>query len=185
MAARTRPQPTDISAEQALTGNFDGELVRMRARVVEHASGADRMLVRDAAGHVFNVTWDGDAAQGPAAIGSVVDLVGICTVQVDTVGGQRTPRAFRLLLQSPADVVVVLAAPWWTTAYTLAIIGVMAAVILGGPGMGECVAEPRSSSNRAPPRGEGRGRGGEPRQERVPREHEPRDPHADERRYSG
>ena len=30
--------------------------------------------------------------------------------------------------------------------------------------------------------GEGGGRGGEPRQERLPRHHEPRDPHADERR---
>ena len=31
--------------------------------------------------------------------------------------------------------------------------------------------------------GEGGGRGGEPRQERVPRQHEPRDPHADERHH--
>ena len=120
-----------------------------------------------------------------AAVGSIVDVVGICTVQVNAVDGGRTPRAFRLLLQSPADVAVVQAAPWWTTAYTLGIIGVMAAVILGGPGMGRRVAEPRTSSNRAPPRGEGGGRGGEPRQERVPREHEPRDPHPDERRSSG
>ena len=97
-----------------MSGNFDGYLVRMRARVVDRANGADRLLLRDDAGHLFSVTWDDDSAQGPAAIGSIVDVVGICTVQVNAVDGGRTPRAFRLLLQSPADLVVVRAAPWWS-----------------------------------------------------------------------
>jgi signal transduction histidine kinase/CheY-like chemotaxis protein len=128
---RSRPLPTDISAEQALTGNFDGELVRMRARVVDRASGSDRLIVRDEGGRLFNATWDEDSGTSPAAIGSVIDLVGICTVQVDAVGGQRTPRAFRLLLQSPADLVLVQSAPWWTTTRALGILGVMGAVMLG------------------------------------------------------
>ena len=42
------------------------------------------------------------------------------------------------------------------------------------------VTRARGEEGRAP-RGEGAGRRGEPREERLPREHEPRDPHADER----
>jgi signal transduction histidine kinase/CheY-like chemotaxis protein len=126
-----RPRPTDISAEQALTGNFDGELVRMRARVVDRASGSDRVIVRDEAGHLFNASWDEDSGDTPAAIGSVIDLTGICSVQTEAAGGARTPRAFRLLLQSPADLVLVQSAPWWTTTRALGTLGVMGALMLG------------------------------------------------------
>ncbi len=127
----TRPRPTDISAEQALTGNFDAELVRMRARVVDRASGSDRLILRDEMGRLFNATWDEDSRRSPAAVGSIIDLVGICTVQVEAMWGGRTPRAFRLLLQSPADLALVQAAPWWTTTRALGTLGVMGAVMLG------------------------------------------------------
>jgi signal transduction histidine kinase/CheY-like chemotaxis protein len=127
----SRPRPTGISAEQALTGNFDGELVRMRARLVDRASGSDRVIVRDEEGHLFNATWDEEPGLTPAGIGSVIDLVGICTVQAEAVAGARMPRGFRLLLQSPADLVVVQSAPWWTTTRALGTLGVMGAIMLG------------------------------------------------------
>jgi signal transduction histidine kinase/CheY-like chemotaxis protein len=127
----SRPAPTTISAEQALTGNFDGELVRMRGRVVDRASGSDRLIVRDEEGRLFNATWDEEPGPSPAAVGSVVDLIGVCTVQTEAIGGAKTPRAFRLVLQSSADIALVQAAPWWTATRALRIVGVMAALMLG------------------------------------------------------
>jgi signal transduction histidine kinase/CheY-like chemotaxis protein len=107
----TRPAASPISVEQAVSGNFDGELVRIRAHVVE-------------------ATWDGQLGQSPAATGSVIDLVGICSVQVEFVLGQQTASGFKLLLQSPSDVVIVQPAPWWTMTHTMATIGGMSLTIL-------------------------------------------------------
>ena len=55
-----------------------------------------------------------------------------------------------------------------------------------GPGAAPARREPRGTSRRPHARArcrEGSGRSGEPRQERVPGQHEPRDPHPDERRH--
>jgi signal transduction histidine kinase/DNA-binding response OmpR family regulator len=126
----TRPAAADISVEQAVSGNFDGELVRIRAHVVEATTGAKPVLVLEEAGHVFEAIWDGHLGQSAAAAGSVIDLVGICSVQVESLLGQRTATAFKLLLQSPADVVIVQPAPWWTMTHTMATIGAMSLTIL-------------------------------------------------------
>jgi signal transduction histidine kinase/CheY-like chemotaxis protein len=126
----TRPAAAQISVEQAVSGNFDGELVRLRAHVVEATTGAKPVLVLEESGHVFEAVWDGDLGQSPAAAGSIIDLVGICSVQVEFVLGQRTASAFKLLLQSPADVVIVQPAPWWTMTHTMGTIGAMSLAIL-------------------------------------------------------
>jgi signal transduction histidine kinase/DNA-binding response OmpR family regulator len=126
----TRPAPVQISVEQAVSGNFDSELVRIRAQVVEATTGARPVLVLEEAGHVFEATWDGQLGQSRAAAGSVIDLVGICSVQVEFVLGQRTASAFKLLLQSPGDIEIVRPPPWWTMTHTVSTIGAMALTIL-------------------------------------------------------
>ena len=126
----TRPAPTPISAEQGVSGNFDAELVRIRAQVVEATTGSKPVLVLEDGGHIFEAVWDEHLGHSPAADGSVIELVGISAVQVDFVLGQRTPRSFRLILQSPADITVVTPAPWWTMTHTLGTIGAMALTIL-------------------------------------------------------
>ena len=50
------------------------------------------------------------------------------------------------------------------------------------PGLGRPAAAPRVEADRRPALGQGRRRGGQPGQERVPGQREPRDPDADERR---
>ena len=128
-----RPAPATITPEQALSGNFDGNLISIRGTVIERAraAGATPMLVLEGAGRVFYATWDDTGGDWPAEKGSVVDVVGICDVGVEVVSLQTVPSAFKVLLQSPEDLTVVQAAPWWTMTHTLGAIGLMGLSILG------------------------------------------------------
>ena len=132
-----RPAWVDITAEQALTGAHDAELVRMRGRLVDRIdTGAEHLLVLQDGAHVFNAGWDTTVTDdwGQVATfrpGSVIDVVGVCLVRTDGDSSQRAPVGFKILMQSPADVSLVQAAPWWTPTELLAAVGVLAAVVLG------------------------------------------------------
>jgi hypothetical protein len=127
----------DITAEQALTGAHDGELVRIRGRLVDRIdTGAEHLLVLQDGAHVFNAGWDTTVTDDWGQVashrqGSVIDVVGVCMVRTDGDSSQRAPVGFKVLMQSPADVSLVQAAPWWTPTELLAAVGVLAAVVLG------------------------------------------------------
>ncbi len=132
----SRPAPAGVTAEQALTGGHDAALVRIRGRLLDRIdTGAEHVLVLQDGAHVFNAVWQADQGADWGAIasfrqGSVLNVVGVCLVKTDGAASQRAPRGFRILLQSPADVSLVQAAPWWTVTQMLAAVGVMAAVVL-------------------------------------------------------
>ena len=132
-----RPQWAAISAEEALTGAHDAELVRIRGRLIDRTdTGSEHVLVLQDGAHVFNVAWptDGSPSWGETESlrqGSVLDVVGVVDVKTDVVGGQRVPVGFRVLTQSPSDVALVEAAPWWTTTQMIAAVGVLTTLVLG------------------------------------------------------
>jgi signal transduction histidine kinase/ActR/RegA family two-component response regulator len=124
------PSPVGITSEQAMTGNFDADLVRMRGRVVEHgATSSSRLLVLQDHEHIFNAVWDQNDWPGPAT-GSIVEVVGICSVQTTHIATTGAPQSFRILLQSPPPIAVITPAPWWTITHTLITAGVLAVVAL-------------------------------------------------------
>jgi diguanylate cyclase (GGDEF)-like protein len=59
--------------------------------------------------------------------GSVLLLTGICMVHADS---GRHPISFSILMKSPADIVVITHAPWWTRPRVLGLIGSLAGVIV-------------------------------------------------------
>jgi len=134
---RERPAWVDVTAEQALTGAHDAELVRIRGRLLDRIdTGAEHLLVLQDGGHVFNAGWETDGSDDWGQIasfrqGSVIDVVGVCLVRTDGDASQRAPVGFKILMQSPADVSLVRAAPWWTPTQLLAAVGILAAVVLG------------------------------------------------------
>ena len=131
-----RPTSTTITAEQALTGAHDAALVRLRGRLLDRIdTGTEHVLVLQDGAHVFNAVWQAGEGADWGAIGSfrqgsVLDVVGVCVVKTDGAASQRSPRGFKILVQSPGDVSLVRAAPWWTMTQMLAAIGVLAAVVL-------------------------------------------------------
>ena len=125
------PQPVPIGVAQALDGSFDAELVRLEGRLVNITGPAnDPVLVFQSHTTIFEVQMRGaepEARLPKLAVGSRVQLTGICSVNVDE---NRRPQSFRLLLRSPQDMVVLERPSWWTLRHTLGVVGLMAGLIL-------------------------------------------------------
>lgn len=123
------PEPIAITAEQGLSGDYDGHLVRIQARLLDRSAVAERqVLILQAVPFAFNALLEGvgTGALGSLRSGSLLQLTGICTVSVDE---RQVPRSFQILLRTPADVRVLESAPWWTRRHTLWALGLMATSI--------------------------------------------------------
>ncbi len=123
------PDPVRITAEQALSGNHDGSLVRLEAVLLDRSVAAgSHVLVLQAAPFVFHALLEGAEAGALATLrnGSRLQLTGVCTVSVDE---RQVPRSFQILLRTAEDVRVLQGAHWWTVRHTLWSLGFMASSI--------------------------------------------------------
>jgi PAS domain S-box-containing protein len=124
------PQPMDVSAQQALQGDFDASLIRLDARLLSSTKyGEELVLVLQSQNVIFDALLanpTGKAKLPELLAGSRVRATGICSVNVDE---NRVPQSFQLLLGSPDDIVVRERPPWWTLRHTLWALGIMAAFI--------------------------------------------------------
>jgi PAS domain S-box-containing protein len=128
------PPPVELTVAQAFAGTNDAQLVRLDARLVQATRRSDDfVLVMQETHRVFEAHLHADSETGaPMSLqpGSLLRLTGVCSVQVN---GERVPRSFRLLLRSPADLLVLKAPGWWTPARAaslLVAVGVLAAAAL-------------------------------------------------------
>jgi len=127
-----RIEAADISADDALAGAYDSQLVRMQGKVVNHLDTfADQVLVVEDGDRLFNahlpygrkeVSWPGTGAR--------VRLTGVCNVRVEERSGEIVPIDFNLYLRSPEDMTVVQAAPWWNTRHILELLSFTATLVL-------------------------------------------------------
>lgn len=129
LGAAPLPEAKSVTAKEALSGDFEGDLVRLDGRLIElqKATDQDNLLV-DADGVVFSAILPTELKEKSLADlrdGSQVRLTGICMIS-ETVASQhfRLPKAFKLLLRSPSDVVVTKAPSWWTPAHALSVLAV-------------------------------------------------------------
>jgi signal transduction histidine kinase/CheY-like chemotaxis protein len=125
------PDPVPIRPDTALTGGPDAELVRIEGRLLGRSTTShDYMLLLSAGGFTFNAVLP-KAKLLPAVAslreGSLIDLTGICSLEVQE---DRRPRGFRILLRGPEDIRVVQAASWWTPGRALSVAGVTGLVVL-------------------------------------------------------
>jgi signal transduction histidine kinase len=107
------PRPTAITPEQALSGQFAGELVQLEARLLESVDSPEGVQLSLQAGPYLFTALRRGSPSWPGALrpGSLLRLTGVCVVSADE---ERLPQAFRLLLREPADAVVLRPGPWWT-----------------------------------------------------------------------
>jgi signal transduction histidine kinase len=129
--SRPAPPPTALSPPDVVTPDRDAELVRTEARVLGLVAGpAEQALILQAGETPFEASLDvvgGGALEAPRP-GSRVSVTGVYSYQ------SGPPPSFRLLLRSPLDVALVLAAPWWTTRHTV-VVGALIALIASGAGL--------------------------------------------------
>ena len=132
-----------VTAEQAFGGDYDAALVEIDGQLIgRDRSTKDPALVLSSGNFLFLVVLPdrtGGGASGNPALdwkdGSQLRVMGICSVQVDA---QRTtmhegtahPKSFRILLRSPADVVVLAKPSWWTAGHALPVLSLVLAVTL-------------------------------------------------------
>jgi signal transduction histidine kinase/CheY-like chemotaxis protein len=144
LATGRPPDPELVTADEVMTGNHDGRLVRLDAYLLDTLprSAQEHLLTLQAGDHVFTAVVPVSRTGGPADAmwrpGSLVSLTGVCAIQADATtpgaGGSARVESFRLLLRSPADVAVLVAAPWWNMTHVITLAGVLGLVVLSGIG---------------------------------------------------
>jgi|HubBroStandDraft_1064217.scaffolds.fasta_scaffold00404_6 PAS domain S-box-containing protein len=122
--------PIPVTVEQVLSGDYDSLPVSVQGRLLGRSVSADSLiLVLKKSGAVFGALIrqpQGAAWLTETPHDSILQVSGIC------LSDSEHNRAFRVLLQSAAGVVVVRQPPWWTVPKALVALGVLALAILGG-----------------------------------------------------
>jgi len=119
------PAARKTTAERILArGTEDATVVELEARLLQPVarSARPRLLLQDGP-ITFTAqfrTWIAARELPDFRPGSVLRLKGVCSIQGNE---SREPEGFRLLLSGPKDVVLVMAAPWWTPRHTLLLAG--------------------------------------------------------------
>lgn len=126
-----------ITPHDALTGNFNNQLVAIEGRLLSHvASSKDQVLVLQNGNFVFDAYLETSKylpELDGLRDGSTVRLTGICAVQIDPsiveFNGTRIPQSFHLLLRSPDDIHILQNASWWTLERALGAVAVLLLIV--------------------------------------------------------
>jgi signal transduction histidine kinase len=133
-AGHRQPVPAAaVTAEQALSGDHDAQLVEIEGQFIGQDDFAtDPNIVLSSGRYVFSAVLpaqEGGSGLSTLKNGSTLSLRGICSVKA---GGSRRgfpiPQSFQILLRSPLDVRVIKRPSWWTPAHAVITLG--AAVML-------------------------------------------------------
>ena len=131
------PASRQVTAKEALSGDFDGDLVRIDARLIQQERSADQYtLLLDSGGIVFSATLQADGADprlDALRDGGLLQLSGICTItETQAARHFRVPKAFQILLRSSRDAVVLQQPSWWTGGRVLVLLAICVLAILVG-----------------------------------------------------
>jgi signal transduction histidine kinase len=135
-----QPAPAvKVTADQALRGDHDAELVELEGQLVgQDETASDPNIVLSSQNHVFPVILPAQSGGRLPTLkkGTTLRIVGICSMKggTDMAGtpadGLSIPESFRILLRSPQDVVVIKSPSWWTPIHAISMLGLAAALTL-------------------------------------------------------
>jgi len=116
-------------------GDFDTNLIEIDGKLLSRTRDelGEWLAVRSG-NRVISARLDRPGGSSFATLreGSILRLTGICRVEAGGQGYQA--QSFRLLLRSPADVVVLQRPGWWTVSRVLWLTGLLAIVVFAGSG---------------------------------------------------
>jgi signal transduction histidine kinase/ActR/RegA family two-component response regulator len=125
--------PLAVTAEQALDGSHDAELVELSGRLLGADQAAnDPTIVLSSGKYVYSVVLPAQfkVQLPPWKEGTTFKITGICSVKgygdkfQAANNGFALPESFRILLRSPDDLVVIKSPSWWSPAHAIATVGV-------------------------------------------------------------
>jgi signal transduction histidine kinase/ActR/RegA family two-component response regulator len=128
-----------VTADQALLGNHDAELVELEGQLVgQDETASDPSIVLSSRNHLFSAVLPAQSrARLPAwRKGTTFKIIGICSVKSPSEragilwDGFSSPGSFRILLRSPQDLVVIKSPSWWTPSHAISMLGLAALLTL-------------------------------------------------------
>jgi len=128
-----------VTADQALLGNHDAELVELEGQLVgQDETSSDPSIVLSSENHLFSAVLPAQSrARLPAwRKGTTFKIIGICSVKSPSEragilwDGFSSPGSFRILLRSPQDLVVIKSPSWWTPSHAISMLGLAALLTL-------------------------------------------------------
>ncbi len=126
VAGGQEPRATAVRGEPVVGPEHDGELVQLEGELLGVVRDpTERVLVMkrgDTAFHASLATAAGSGELAEIRPGSLIGVTGVYAFQWGP------PPAFRLILRSPADVVLRREAPWWTPRHTAVVLAAVALV---------------------------------------------------------
>jgi signal transduction histidine kinase len=133
------PAPVDIAIDQLPSEDYEAQLVRLRAPLINRIRRFDQqVLVLDASNLIVNALLDNanlDRRFDQLQNGSLLELTGVCVAQPMenwNASLPSRPESFELLLRSSDDVSVLQNPPWWTLSRLLWTLGIMSVVLMAG-----------------------------------------------------
>jgi Diguanylate cyclase, GGDEF domain len=120
-----------ITAETALRGKYDSQLIQIDGQLIGHdLAAAGTRLMLASGKFIFAVVLPQRLARAGTDIwrnGSTLRVTGVCSLQEDAAvdvrgSGFVAPKSFRILLRSPEDVVVLQRPSWWTPGHGLLVV---------------------------------------------------------------
>lgn len=130
VGSATPPMPVVLSAAEGLEGAHDAEPVQVEGQLLyKSRTPSEQDLLLTENGTTF---WAALPADAPHAFatnlqpGSLLRVTGICFIEVTP---DKTPKALKILLQSPADVLVLARPSWWTPRNTLILSALLFALV--------------------------------------------------------
>jgi signal transduction histidine kinase/DNA-binding response OmpR family regulator len=135
-----RPAPTLITADEALSGSYQAQLVTLEATLVDVAvrSSTEQALTLQAGERMFTALLHHAEDRSIAGLrnGSLLAVTGICLGQSDLavsgLGGLPVMQSFTLLVGDPTGVVTLTRPSWWTVGRLLAALGMMTSLVVAG-----------------------------------------------------
>jgi diguanylate cyclase (GGDEF)-like protein len=126
------PESRIVTAKEASSGDFANEMVRINGRLIEvqHEADRDTLLVADG-DSVFSAIIPAEHKErGLSGLSNAreIQLTGVCLIsESQSARDFWDPKVFHILLRSPADLVVINRASWWTTGHMLLLLAVVVA----------------------------------------------------------
>ena len=121
-----------LAVKELLDLSREAELVRIDGRLISRGREAGKsVLLLQSGDLIFSAEMDEPAmARGTAQpeLGSLLRLTGVQMLELEEFF--KTPRSFRLLMRSPADIVILQRPAWWNARRTLFASAALAALLL-------------------------------------------------------
>ena len=127
-------KPEAASVDDCASGYFDSRLIQVEGYVTDVSRELGDTVLQTQFGRTeFWALLEGSSGSplvSDVRAGSLVRLTGVCSVVWDAGTQPATARHMELVLRSPADLVVVTAASWWTRENALLVLSGVAALSL-------------------------------------------------------